>query len=290
MNNFWRKQESNTPLFPDMLWNKPENRELAGKLTIVGGNEHGFAATAAAYKMALMLGVGKVRVVLPDILKKVINDQIANSASNSSSPTTASIQSIRQRGSFVTLTDIVFTPSNISGGFSRDAFSDLNTMADWADLMLFIGDSGQNSETAALIENFLSHNKKTPIVITRDAIELVKNIGESLLNREKTHLVVSLSQLQKIFQSVYYPRMVLFSQGVKQIAETLRKFTITYPVTITLFHGENLFVAQDGQVISQNFSQALRVWSGEIATRAAVWQTWNPTKNFEAVATSWAGL
>jgi len=267
MNDFWRRQDPSKPLFPDILWSKPENKDFSGRLAIVGGNLHGFVAPAMTYKAALKTGVGSARVILPDILKK----------------------SLQNRGQ-LNYHDCIFAPSNPSGGFSRKALGELSASADWADLILFIGDSGQNSETAVLVESLLDQNKETPIVITRDAIDLVKNIGENLLNREKTHLVVSLSQLQKIFQSVYYPRMILFSQGVKQIAETLRKFTITYPVMITLFHNENLFVAQSGQVISQNFVQALRMWSGEVATRSAVWQIWNPTRSIEAVATSWTEL
>ena len=265
--DFWRKQEPDEPLFPDILWSKPEQRNLAGQLAIVGGNAHGFAGVAAAYKNALAFGAGEVRVVLPDALKKTLPAKFAEH-----------------------VTDTIFTFTNPSGGFAREAIRELNAAADWANLILFIGDSGQNSETAGLIETFLNQNKTTPVIITRDAVDLVKNIGENLFNRENTHLIVSLNQLQKLFQSVYYPRVITFSQGVKQIAETLHKFTITYPTTITLFHNENLLVAQNGQVISQSFLQPLRMWSGEIATRAAIWQMWNPAKTIEAVATSWTEL
>lgn len=265
--DYWCKQEPGKSLFPDILWSKPEQRSLAGKLAIVGGNSHGFAGIAAAYKMALATGVGAVRVVLPDVLKKTLPVKFTDR-----------------------ITDTIFAPSNPSGGFSREAINELSAAAEWADTILFIGDTGQNSETAALLENFVNQNRETSIVITRDAVDLVKNIGENLLNRAPTHLVVSLNQLQKIFQSVYYPRVITFSQGVKQIAETLHKFTITYPVTITLFHNENLFVARDGQIITQPFNQPLRMWSGEIAVRESVWQIWNPTKIIESIATSWTEL
>ncbi|MCL2037947.1 hypothetical protein FWG95_03005 [Candidatus Saccharibacteria bacterium] len=258
MDKFWQRQEPGQPLFPDVLWSKPERRDAAGKLAIVGGNSRGFAAVAAAYKTALDIGIGECKVILPDALKK-------NFAGNPS---------------------MIFASTNPSGGLAREALNELNAAADWADLILFIGDSGANSETAALLETFLSKDKTTPVVLTRDAVDLIKPAAEIVLNRAPTHLVVSFSQLQKLFREVYYPRVLTFNQGVKQIAEILHKFTITYPATITLWHSGFLFVANDGQVISQKFDAPLRVWSGEIATKEAVWQIWQ-TDPIKAVATSW---
>lgn len=262
MNDFWRKQIPGESLFPDVLWNKPERKSVAGKLAIVGGNVQGFAAVAAAHQISSQLGIGAIKIILPDVLKRKIPPII---------------------------TDAIFSPSNLSGGFARDAIIDLRAAADFADAILFIGDNGANSETAALFETFLRENQKTPAILTRDAVDLVKNSAEDILNRENTHFVVSFSQLQKIFREIYYPRVLTFSQGIKQIAETLHKFTITYPATITLWHENNLICAKSGEVISQNFDQPLRVWSGEVATRETVWQIWQ-NNVIKAIAASWTEL
>ncbi len=261
MDKFWQKQEPGQPLFSDVLWSKPERRDAAGKLAIVGGNSRGFAAVAASYKTALDIGVGECKVILPDALKK-------NFTGNPST---------------------IFAPTNPSGGLARDALNELNAATDWADLVLFIGDSGANSETAALLEAFLNKNQTTPVVLTRDAVDLIRSAAEVVLNRASTHLIVSFSQLQKLFREVYYPRVLTFSQGAGQIAETLHKFTITYPVGVTLWHSNFLFVAKNGQVISQKFDQPLRVWSGEIATREAVWQIWQKDP-LKATAASWSEI
>ena len=69
---FWRKQEQSKPLFPDIEWNKPERRNQAGKMAIIGGNKLGFLAVADSYQEALKTGVGEVRVLLPDALKKSV--------------------------------------------------------------------------------------------------------------------------------------------------------------------------------------------------------------------------
>ena len=67
---FWQKQEPGKPLFPDVEWNKPERRDQAGKLGIIGGNKLGFLAVAESYQESLKTGVGEARVLLPDALKK----------------------------------------------------------------------------------------------------------------------------------------------------------------------------------------------------------------------------
>ncbi|MCL2280727.1 hypothetical protein FWC31_02470 [Candidatus Saccharibacteria bacterium] len=299
-NDYWQKQPLDKPLFPDVLWSKPERRDTAGKLAIVGGNSRGFASVAAAYQTALSTGVGQAQVILPDILKRPLSSQSPTSfGEDGLTPNRQTVADEASRGghgltertldSASKPTNYIFAPSNPSGGLAKEALTALNTAANWANLILFIGDNGQNSETAALFETFLEHNTTTPVVITRDAVDLIKNTAETVLNRAPTHLIVSLSQLQKLFQSVYYPRVVTFSQGVKQIAETLHKFTITYPCTITLWHAGNLLVARAGQVVSQEFDQPMRIWSGEIATRQAVWQIWN-ADIVQAAATAWTEL
>lgn len=68
--SYWQQQTKDTPLFPDIEWSKPEQKSLAGKLLIIGGNKLGFAAVAAAYATAQTTGIGECKVALPDVLKK----------------------------------------------------------------------------------------------------------------------------------------------------------------------------------------------------------------------------
>ena len=187
--------------------------------------------------------------------------------------------------------DLLLVPSNPSGGMALAAEKCLDVAAGWSGQMLFIGDSGANSETAQLLQKFIADEAYLDITVTvaRDAVDLVIYDAESLLNRPKCCLVVSLAQFQKLARAVFYPRMITFSQGIRQVAETLHKFTITYPATIVLFHDDNLIVAHGGRVVSQAFSEAMRVWNGEVPTRAAAWQVWQ-SDPIKAIATSWTEL
>lgn len=259
MHSYWLKQSSTKPLFPDIEWNKPEQRSHAGKLAIIGGNKLGFVAIRDAYEIANELGAGQIRAVLPDVLKRTIPPSVS---------------------------DAIFVPSNPSGGFSREALPEFQAACAWADLCLLIGDAGRNSETAMSFEALLESDSR--VVITRDAVDLLMPAMGRFVDREHTTFVVSFAQLQKIFQSVYYPKILSFSMQLLQLVETLHKFTITYPVTIVTFHQNQLILAHDGQVVTQEFDQPMAIWRGITATKAATYLLWNPTKPLEAIATSFS--
>lgn len=267
-NDYWRKQTPGRALFDDVLWSKPERRDQAGRLAIVGGNSQGFWAVAASYNWARKAGVGEVRVLVPDALKSKL-------------PRAVTAQ----------ISDLIMTDSNPSGGFAMSAENDLIAAAHWAGNLLLIGDSGANSETAQLFAKLLIGESLNDVRITiaRDAVDAIIYNAEAVLNRPKTTLILSVAQLQKLARAIYYPRVITFSQGIRQIAETLHKFTITYGATVVLFHDDNLFVANGGDVVSQNFAAPTRVWNGEVPTVAAVWQVWQADP-LKAIATSWTAL
>jgi NAD(P)H-hydrate repair Nnr-like enzyme with NAD(P)H-hydrate dehydratase domain len=242
--DYWLKQDPATPAFPDIEWQKPEHKSLAGKLLIVGGNAHGFAAVAQAHQDAAQAGIGECRVVLPDVLKKAI-DPLA--------------------------LDCVFVPTNHSGGITKDSLPQLKAAAAWADAVLFIGDAGRNSETAIVYEQLLNTFPDKINLVTRDAADLVKGAWPQLLQHDKTVLIVTFAQLQKIFQSVYYPRTMLFSMQLSTLVEALHKFTITYPAAVVVFHNNQLLVAQSGQVSSTPWEEPMLIWRGSVAAKAAVY-------------------
>jgi ADP-dependent NAD(P)H-hydrate dehydratase / NAD(P)H-hydrate epimerase len=257
VHSYWQKQPSTKPLFPDIEWNKPEQRAHAGKLAIIGGNKLGFVAIRDAYEVASELGAGQIRAVLPDVLKKTVPPSVS---------------------------DALFLPSNPSGGFSREALPEFHAACAWADLCLLIGDAGRNSETAMAFESLL--DGEGAIIATRDAVDLLMPAMGRLVDRDRTTLIVSFAQLQKIFQGVYYPKILSFSMQLMQLVEALHKFTVTYPVTIVTFHHNQLIVAHSGDVISQEFDQPMAIWRGITASRAATYLLWNPTRPLEAIATS----
>ena len=255
---YWQKQTLSKPLFPDIEWSRPERRDQAGKLLIVGGNKLGFSAVAESYQTALESGVGYTKVLVPDCLK----------------PTIPSV-----------ISDVIFAPCNTSGGLNADAKPELMASASWADAVLLIGDAGRNSETAVLYENFVKDYTGS-LTISRDAIDLIKNDPRLIIERPDTVIVASFAQVQKLFQGVYYPKILTFNMQLLQLVEALHKFTITYPCTIVTLHKDILVIASGGKVITQEWGNPMAIWRGTVATRAASYWLWNKSMPLKAVGAS----
>lgn len=260
--SYWLRQEPDKPLFPDIEWSKPQQKAQAGRLLIVGGNANGMAAVAAAYAESLAAGAGSVRAILPDAFSKTIPPSV---------------------------TDTIFVPTNISGGIGQDALDPIKAGVAWSEATLLIGDSGRNSETAIIFEQVLREFDK-PFIITRDAVDLLRNNAELLLTRDQTTLVVSFAQLQKLLQAVYFPKQLLFSMQLAQIVDTLHKITLSYACTIVTYHQEHIIAAEDGRVVTTPFGNPMSIWRGSVATRAAVYWMQHRSKRLEAIVSSFTAV
>lgn len=256
--SYWHKQTANVPLYPDIEWSKPEQKSHAGRLGIIGGNKLGFTGVAEAYVVSTSSGIGEVRVLMPDGLKK-------------------SIPPI--------MSDVIYGATNPSGGLAKDALVEMKALGQWATGILMIGDAGRNSETAIVYEDFL-HDYSGPLTITRDAVDLIKNASSSIVERPDTLLVVSFAQLQKLFQLVYYPKVLTFSMQLTSLVEAIHKFTITYPVSITVLFKDQLLVASGGEVTSTPWDNPMAIWRGNTASKASCYWMWNPGKPLESVTAS----
>jgi hypothetical protein len=255
---YWHRQAPGSPLYPDIAWSKPEQKSQAGRLAIIGGNKLGFAGVAEAYGNALQCGVGEVRVLLPDVLKKTIPQ---------------------------TITDTIFGATNPSGSLARESLTEMKALGAWATGVLMIGDAGRNSETAIVYEDFL-REYTGPLTLTRDAVDLIKHASANIVERPDTLLVVSFAQLQKLFQLVYYPKVLTFSMQLTSLIEAIHKFTITYPVCLTVLFKDQLLVASGGEVTSTPWDNPMAIWRGQTAAKAACYWLWNPSKPLESVSAS----
>lgn len=255
---FFTKIEQNP--YPDLLWNIPEHP--LGVVNVVGGNAGSFRTPV---KVAETLGtnypVKEVRLVLPDALQ----------------------------GKLPPLPEVVYLKSTESGSFADG--DELATAFVAADFNLVVGDLSKNSITGkALISAYDSSEK--PTLITRDAVDLLaEHCAEATLMNENLILFASLAQLIKLMRAVYYPKMVTLSQSLVQLAETLHKFTLSYPVKIVTLHNGQILVAADGAVTALPLENTgftpLSLWMGDASARIAALNLYNPGKFMEATV---AGL
>jgi hypothetical protein len=256
---YWLRQEKNKPLFPELEWSRPENRMAAGKLLVVGGNAHGFAAPAEAYAAAVKADAGTVRVLLPDAIRKIVGMVLENGE---------------------------FAPSTpVSGSFSQKALHDLLSLSAWADGVLLAGDMGRNSETAILLEKYLGKHP-TAVTVTRDAVDYAVAAPHCILERSGTLLVLSLSQLQRLGIAAKFPRAITFSMDLLHLVEWLHDFTTQHQCYLIVKHHNQVLVAVHGQVSSTRLTEDIPIWRTRAAAIASVWWMQNPSKPFEALTTA----
>ena len=255
-NTYWHKQTAEKPLFPDMLWSKPENKQHAGKLLIIGGNLHGFSAAAETYSQATKAGVGVARVLLPDVLKKTVGR-------------------ILEYGEYA--------PSTPSGSFSQQALAEWLEQVAWADGVLVAGDLGHNSETSILLEKFLDQYSGQ-VTMAKDTVDYVTSSPTICSGCNKTTLVLSFAQLQKLLTALKYPRHIESTMGLPNLTELLNDFSQTHKFHIITNHLDHIVVAVDGQVSSTKTSEDN--WQTLAAAHTAVWWLQNADKPFEAITTA----
>lgn len=258
MNTYWQKQLPDKPLFPDLLWSRPETKSRAGKLLIIGGNQYGFSAPAEAYQESKLAGAGTTRVLLPLAVKKIAGG---------------------------ILPDLEFAANTPSGSFSKSALSEFLAQSQWSDGVLLAGELGRNSETAVLLESFLS--KYTgQLTITKDAADYCLTAPKSILHRMETLLVLDMSQLQKLAITAHHTTAFKLGMDLMYLIEELYDFTSKYHLNILVKHHDQLVLAVGGQISTTRLKLDLPLWQVKIATRASVWWLQNPTKPFESISTS----
>ena len=256
--SYWHKQSADQPLYPDLIWSRPESKHAAGKLLIIGGNIHSFAAVGQAYQTALKLA-GSIRVVMPDALQKTVSQLLPEAG---------------------------FAISTPSGSFGQKALAELLEQATWADGVLIAGDLGRNSETSVVLEKFID-KYSGQLTLTKDAVDYFTKIPANLVDRPETCLVLTMAQLQQAASHLKSTTAFTFNMTLIQLIEALHEFSRDHQVNLTLKHLDTLFVAVDGQVSTTKTDlKDEDSWRIATATKAAIWWLQNPTKGFESLTCS----
>lgn len=239
----------------DLSWNIPERKQ--GIVNVVGGNSQSFRTEIKISEfLAREYPVQEVRTILPDALKSQLP----------------------------ALPNLVFLSSTDSGAFASG--DELERTLNTADYNLILGDFSKNTVTARAVGSACSYSEK-PLLITRDAVDLITGEKpELLLMNDKVILFASMAQLQKLFRAVYYPKMLLLSQSLVQVAEALHKFTLSYPVSVVTLHNGLVLVAKNGAIkavpVEKSGYSPMMFWQGELAAKILAMNLYNPDNFLKA--------
>ena len=249
--DYWQKLSKNP--FDDLAWNLPEVKQ--GSVSIFGGNDKSFnTEIRISEKFLSNTKIKDVKLILPDALKNKLPP----------------------------VENFLFVKSTDSGSLADSP--GLTASVNLSDFNLFLGDFSKNSITEQAVGSACVSAEK-PMLLTRDTIDLIANGNpENLLEKEPVVIFASMAQLQKLFHAALYPKMILLSMSLMQAAETLHKFTLSYPVTVVTFHSGSIIVAKDGIIYSVPIEQTsyspITLWTGELATKIIELNLFNPN-NFQ---------
>ena len=89
-----------------------------------------------------------------------------------------------------------------------------------------------------------------------------------------------MAQLTKLLRAVYYPKILLMSQSLVQVAEVLHKFTLSYPTKIITLHNGQILMAENGKVKAVPLESVgyspIMFWGGEVAAKIVALNLYNP--------------
>ena len=242
--------------YKDLYWNIPQEQKQ-GVLAVIGGNGQNFKTPVKTSEfLAQEFPLKEVKVALPDVLKPKLPP----------------------------LGNLIFLKTTDTGSFSDS--EEIKKTVESVDFSLVIGDLSKNAITAKIFQEALIGSKK-PLLLTRDAIDLVVDGKmEKILMRENLTIFGSIIQWQKVFKSVLYPKVLLASQSLVQVAEAFHKFTLSYPVQVITFHDGQILIAKNGKVavvpLVQTKYSPLTIWNQELVSNIVGLNLYNPDKFIEA--------
>lgn len=255
--NYWQKIDQNP--FSDLIWNLPE--QPLGTLNLIGGNHNNFATEIKIAEFLLQtFRLKTLSVCLPETLQSQLPP----------------------------LKHLTFLPATPSGSFANSP--QLITLLQNADFNLLLGDFSKNSTTAHAIFQACSQST-TSLLLTRDTLDLIDSSPlEKLFIKDQLFIFTSLIQLQKLFHTILYPKIILLSMSLLQTIETLHKFTLSYPLTIITFHRQQLIIAHAGIVnsipLEKTSYSPISLWNGELAAKIAIFNLFNPNNPLSATTSA----
>ena len=251
--DYWKKL--NSPLEKDLEWNFPEQKK--NRVAIIGGNGNNFSyEIKLAEHLANAYPIAEVETYLPDSLKK----------------------------SLPSVPGVNFLESTESGSFKKSEA--LNLAFQTSDFVIVPGDLSKNSATNIAISEALK-TATAKIVLARDSIDLLSPNFAEFIEGHHLFLIASMAQLQKIFRSLLYPKMILLGSPLMPTVETLHKFTLSYEhCTILTLHEGQVILASNGDVATTPLSKTnyntLSLFTGNLPADLAAYNLWNPEKPLSA--------
>jgi NAD(P)H-hydrate repair Nnr-like enzyme with NAD(P)H-hydrate dehydratase domain len=211
------QKQTNQPLFPNVLWEKPLNRRAAKKLLIIGGHASQFSATASTYQSALAAGIGEAKVVLPAPLRKLTGG----------------------------LADALFVPATPAGSIAKAAYPEIKSYITESDGVLLAGELSSNAETVSVLEQLLT-DTTSPLIICGDVIDSLLALTSAIFKHPTRLLIGNSRTLVNLAGKLNIPMTIKPEAGVVNKVNLLSALEAEQGASWVL-HGPELIIAAGGK-------------------------------------------
>ncbi len=257
-NTVWEIQNSDKALFPDVLWDKPENKIHANSALIIGGSSTNFHLVSDAYAYAQKINFAQLKFYLPKSLEKLTRSLLINTE---------------------------YGDINKSGSFAMTNLANLISLSAQYDSTILIGNLGESSETNLLFEKLSNQIINKNLILCNDSLQFLNN-QQLTTNPEKFTLIVELNQLQKIIRLLNFSQNIKSSDDLTIIADIVSKLAKKYLLKIVLRMNQHVLVFADDKCSLTKKNQIDDKWSSKISVEIASWMNFNTVKKYERLTTA----
>jgi NAD(P)H-hydrate repair Nnr-like enzyme with NAD(P)H-hydrate dehydratase domain len=246
-------KQTDQPLFPDILWNRPLSRHTSGRLLLVGGHSGGFNMIQSVYQFSVAAGIGQCSVVLPDVLRPIL----------AGAP------------------DSHFAPSTQSGSLGKGALALILDMAQEHDAVMLGPDLSANSETTVLAEHLLTSLTR-PVILLGDSLIAARYQPEQLLNSPHHLVVADITEVLKLASAKRVPLPISHPDSVLNKLEIIKAITKHSSVS-WMIHGRELIVSDGYNISLTPTVSEMEFFRPASAAIAAVFYLQHPKSPFKAL-------
>jgi NAD(P)H-hydrate repair Nnr-like enzyme with NAD(P)H-hydrate dehydratase domain len=162
-------RQTDQPLYPKVLYNRPITRAGGGRLLIVGGHSGEFSLPTAVHQFAMAAGIGECTVVMPDVLAKFLQG----------APGTA------------------FAASSTSGSLGREALGRILELSEEMDAVAIGASLSNNSNTAMLVEKLITEVRRPLIVFDEGLVAQRQNI-RAITDNPDALIIATMAEVFKL--------------------------------------------------------------------------------------------
>jgi NAD(P)H-hydrate repair Nnr-like enzyme with NAD(P)H-hydrate dehydratase domain len=214
-------RQTDEPLFPNTLYNRPITRHGAGRLLIVGGHSGELSQPTALYQLAVAAGVGECNVVLPDTLAKLL----------SGAPGTH------------------FAASTPSGSLAPEALGRILELAEEADAVAIGASLSNNSGTAMLVEKLL-HELEQPVILFGDAFVILRHNLRLIADRPRALVIAAMPEVFKLCGALDIPINIRPDAGLMNKLEIIHDLRAASACQYAVYGTEIIVAAGTEMVVT----------------------------------------